>query len=145
MDGFCDAEALLTDIGQLRELKQPRLSSLTAFPIVNCSDLSQLTRLESLYLTGSMLDDSSLAHLSGLRHIKLLSLPNNPIISAGLVHLSGLTELESLDLSYTEITEDGLVHLVPLKNCKKVTVRQTGVTVDGFSAFRAKQEAPQPR
>jgi hypothetical protein len=135
-------ESLLANIGRVQGLERLTLALPRNVPTTDFVHLSQLSRLQSLRIDDTSLDDSALAQLSGLNRMKTLSLAYNPISDVGLSRLSGLTELETLNLDHTKITDAGLVHLLPLKNCKMLTIANTGVTVDGLSDFRAKQGAP---
>jgi internalin A len=135
-------KSLLDHIGKLKGLRKLNLLGLPDVPTGDYSHLSELTRLEWLWLHGETVDDSVLAHLSGLKELKFLSLGYSKITDAGLAHLSGLTELESLRLDNTAISDEGLVHLVPLKKCKALSIANTRITIDGFSDFRAKHVVP---
>lgn len=68
--------------------------------------------LQSLWLGGCGLTDSSLAHLRHLTWLEHLDLSCNHISGEGLPHLAGMLLLERLELrGQSDLTEAGLAHL----------------------------------
>jgi hypothetical protein len=70
-----------------------------------------LPLLDSLVLSGTKVEDASLAHLARLKGLKSLLLEDTPITDAGLVHLAGLPGLKSLNLANTRVTDEGVARL----------------------------------
>jgi hypothetical protein len=62
-------------------------------------DLSVLTKLNTLTLSGFSLQDADLASLAGLHHLEWLVLENNSLSEAALMHLKDLSELKRLSIS----------------------------------------------
>lgn len=69
--------------------------------------VGHLSRLESLGLSPSSVDDEGLAHLKGLNELVSLDLGGTQVTDAGVAHLSGLTKLRDLGLAGTKVTDAG--------------------------------------
>ncbi len=94
--------------------------------------VGQLSRLDSLRLTGTAVTDAGLVHLKGLTSLRDLQLGNTQITdAAGLAHLKGLTALRQLLLFNTPVTDAGLDHLKDLTSLVLLDLSGTKVTDDG--------------
>jgi hypothetical protein len=93
--------------------------------------VAQLSRLDSLRLTGTAVTDAGLVHLKGLTGLEDLELGNTQITDVGLAQLKSLTALRQLLLFNTSITDAGLSHLKELPNLALLDLSRTKVTDDG--------------
>ena len=81
------------------------------FDLETLNQLSRITTLEELDLTGTDLTDQGLLELAVLPSLKILSLGRTEISDAGIAHLSQFKNLESVDLTGTAVTAAGLSRL----------------------------------
>ncbi len=89
--------------------------------------LDRLDRLESVDLSGSIVNDASLAHLGGLGRLTHLDLTADASLTdAGLAHLRGLRRLEWLGIHGEGVKGPGLASL-------KGLVRLEGLVLDSIS------------
>lgn len=91
-------------------------------------ELRAMTRLRNLRLSGTAVDDDTLAALGGLTNLAALALQETAVTDDGLGTLVGLTELRELSLYGTPITDRGLATLAELPRLAKLRLRRTGVT-----------------
>ena len=100
------------------------------------------TRLETLYLRHTNVNDAGLVHVKGMDHLKWLNLSDTMVGDAGLAHLSGLTGLQLLCLSDTRVSDAGLPHLTALSKLRELDfrrVRNTGsleLTIAGLNELQ---------
>ena len=100
------------------------------------ANLSVLTKVSSVDLSGTNVTDEGLAHLKPLIRLSELNLAHTQITDSGLAHLGGLTNLSVLDASNTKITDAGLVHLTGLKSLSKLNLAETQITDAGLARLR---------
>lgn len=89
--------------------------------------LSNMTRLESLDLTGCQITGRGLAALRNLKRLKRLSLGWTQVDDAGLEVIGGFPLPESLEIYPTKITNAGLVHLRGLTNVRRLWASDNAV------------------
>ena len=82
--------------------------------------LEGLTRLQTLSLARTEVNDAGLGHLEGLTRLQTLSLERTQVGDAALGHLKGLTRLKGLNLAETKITDAGLEHLTGLTQLRSL-------------------------
>ncbi len=83
--------------------------------------LSELIRLESLVLVGTIVTDDGLRHLERLQRLERLKISSPHITDRGIARLRKLRNLSKLCLVGTSITEAGVVKLQSgLPNCEIV-------------------------
>lgn len=95
--------------------------------------LTQLTSLESLNLSHTLIEDSDLEIIGKLSDLELLWLGGTRIHDEGLSHLSKLTRLTLLDLSDTLVSDHGLPSLAGLLRCESLFLIRTRVTCSGVA------------
>jgi len=106
----------LTFIAELTDLEYLELSGRVAYS--ERTQLSHLTKLETLILRGVEVDGSWLASLSGLTHLKSLDLYATSLSDEDLTHLGNLNQLEFLNLKHTHVSDDSLASLSGLQSLK---------------------------
>jgi hypothetical protein len=96
---------------QLAPLKSLReLQDLVFGPYISSKGLVHLrglTKLRSLNIDSSAIDDAGLPHLAALRQLEYLAIQGAPITDNGLEHLKGLANLRDLTLDNTQVTSAG--------------------------------------
>jgi hypothetical protein len=100
----------------------------------------QLAAIESLgeleYLVvGPYVSSKGLVHLRGLTKLLSLNVASSAIDDAGLRHLAALQRLEYLAIQGAPITDSGLEHLKGLENLRDLTLHNTQVTSAGARAL----------
>ncbi len=100
------------------------------------ANLSELTKVSSVDLSGTDVTDEGLAHLKPLIRLSELNLGDTQITDSGLAHLGGLTNLSILDASNTKITDAGLVHLRGLRRLSELNLARTQITDAGLARLR---------
>ncbi|KAJ8010161.1 hypothetical protein DPEC_G00072110 [Dallia pectoralis] len=136
-------------------MQQLRLLSIKHTKVMDVSALAQLPGLQTLYLDGTGISESSLEHLathltlsalslagistadgnhalqiiSGLK-LTYLNLPGrHSVTDAGITFLSQLSRLSELDLTdYTNVTDQGVTQLATMTRLKKLSLSNTQVT-----------------
>jgi Leucine-rich repeat (LRR) protein len=118
----------LEELEQLPHLKYLHLGffsteQITGRALINVSELSNLKHLD---LSGSHFTDEDLLNLAALKKLKMLDLRNMRISGSGLAFIN-LEELETLDLSDTTLSDEELAHVVKLKRLKHLEIGGTKV------------------
>ena len=99
--------------------------------------LAKLTRLESLRLWRSPLDDACLEHLRGLTALETLDLRETRLTDSGVDHLKGMDRLETLRIDCSKLTDAGLDKLAGLAALKDLRLLPASkVTPQGLAAYR---------
>ncbi len=86
------------------------VATFSATPVV-LAKVGRLSRLESLGLSPSTIDEEGLAHLEGLNNLVYLDLGGTRVTDAGIVRLCRLTKLTALSLAGTKVTDAGIKEL----------------------------------
>ena len=97
----------LAALGELKSLKQLKLSSKGEVTQAAWAKLIGLKQLTTLSLEGSSLDDASLAELANLTALEQLNLPASNVTGTGLKALTNLKNLKSLMLPASPFTDEG--------------------------------------
>jgi len=84
---------------------------LTPTTDATLDQISQLTRMQNLYLGHTQVTDAGLAHLQKLTNLEILDLDDTAVTDAGLQHLTGLTKLKWLSVRHTQVTDVGIADL----------------------------------
>jgi len=108
--------------------------SLAGAAVASLRPLAGLTRLRSLDLTATPIDDAGLAPVAGFPDLGRLTLARTRVGDAGLAHLVGLTNLTDLGLSGTRVTDAGLARLPRLSS---LDLSSTAITDAGLPALLA--------
>lgn len=95
--------------------------------------VSDLGRLESLYVGGSPITDAGVEHVASVKKLTDLSLRGTCVTDAGMKSLSSLTRLRYLNLDQTNITDSGLAALEGLDELHVLSVCGTHVTEVGLA------------
>ncbi len=146
-DGVTDSACVT--VGEMHQLKALNLKK-TGFEAVRItndglSQLSGLTWLEALTLSGNRISDDGLRHLRRMSQLRVLDLSRLPLTNAGLAHLTPLEHLAELDLLYSEgfagpiVTDAGvssLTKLASLTRLNLVGARITDDALDDLSQMR---------
>jgi hypothetical protein len=108
------------NLSRLSTLKELVLSG-TRIDDEDLRHLGRLDGLESLYIADANITDDGLAHVGRMRSLVDLVISGNVISDRGLTHLRGLTKLERLTMVDTRATSAGIDDLRrALPNCKVV-------------------------
>jgi hypothetical protein len=123
----------VTDDGtdRLKGLKNIRALQLQSTAIKKLDFLDEMLDLESLNLSHTPIDDTSLAHVKGLKKLRGLLIHSfwdggAHITDTGLENLKGLTELRTLFIFGTKTTDVGLKHLSGLSNLEYLAIGSFG-------------------
>ncbi|XP_056155397.1 uncharacterized protein si:ch73-173p19.1 isoform X2 [Lampris incognitus] len=146
---------------------QLRLLSIKQTKVSDVSALKELSSLQTLYLDGTGVTESSLECLSTHPTLSALSLAGIPVVDGnhilqiisglrltqftlpgrhsvsdiGLSFLSRLSLLSELDLTdYTQVTDQGVSHLSTMIRLKKLSLSNTQVSDVGLLALHGLQE-----
>jgi Leucine-rich repeat (LRR) protein len=150
--------AFLAAILKLSRLVELRLDflNLTSQDFVN---LNEATALETLWLTGSSINDQILPLVQGVKTLTSLTIKSTKISDAsmkalaalpllknlhlpasisdnGVADLSASSSLEDLDLSYTTITAKALASLSNLKSLSTLYVNDTTLSDDSMAEVK---------
>ena len=156
-----DTQITGAGLSSLREMTQLSALHAVGAPIDTLEPIRHLTKVRTLILAGTKIDDAGLApvagfyelyylalqytsvgdaglaHIARLSNMKILHLHGTRISDDGLIHLAGLSRLESLSLSETAITDRGLKHLMGLTSLKSIAIdSQAGVTTAGITSLQ---------
>lgn len=148
-------------------IPQLRLLSIKQTMVGDVSALAQLHSLQTLYLDGTCVRESSLEHLathptlsalslagipvtdgnhalqiiSGLRLTQLTLPGRHSVTDGGLSFLCRLSLLTELDLTdYTHVSDQGVAQLATMTRLKKLSLSNTQVTDAGLPPLRNLQE-----
>lgn len=97
--------------------------------------IGRLTRLESLSLDHTRITGAGLRHIASLPRLETLSLRACTLDAAGMRHLAKLPQLRSLDLEGARLDDEALAALVELKGAQVVLSR----TIPGLPLPRTAQ------
>ena len=97
----------------------------------------QKSPLRKLYLSGTSLEDSGLAHLALQDKLKILVLANTRITDRGIAEAELPQSLECIVLTNTRIGDRALERLQQLPHLVAVHIGQTCITQDGLNRFYA--------
>lgn len=104
--GITDAN--LKEISRLKNLRNLKLIGSEKITAEGLGHLAKLTKLSSLDLSHSDINDNTVKRLSSIQSISSLNLKRTKITDASLRELSGLKKLRSLNLNETGVTLEGL-------------------------------------
>jgi Leucine-rich repeat (LRR) protein len=93
--------------------------------------LAGLTRLESLYLANTSVDDAGLSSIQHLSSLTTLQLGGTKVTDKGMDALDHLVHLKTLSLGGTTVTDRGLVHLRDLRHLETISLRDTKTSKGG--------------
>ncbi len=97
--------------------------------------LAGLSKLETLYLVNTAVDDGGIAHVSQLKSLKTLNLSGTRITDVGMRALDELPNLQTLGLGRTVVSDQGLVQLRDLRKLSTVVLRDTKTSKRGVQAL----------
>ncbi len=126
-EGISKLKAIRTVTGVSWTMATPSAKSL--------EELSQLPRLDALYLNTIEFSEEHLAALTKLK-IRMLHLLNAGVDDVVAKRLATMTQLEYLDINFGKITDEGLQALQSLKSLKTIDLRSNLVTAEGMAAFK---------
>jgi len=113
------------DISRLRSLTDLMLQfSTKRLRADHLACLKSLTKLRSLQLLATTVNDEALAHLRGLTNLCRLQIGGPKVTDAGVAHLSALGRLADLSL-VGNISDTGLRHLERLSGLKSVQIKSS--------------------
>ena len=122
-------------LDHLKGLSNLKVLTLHGTRITSLEPLRPLTKVSSLCIAYTPVDDSALAFLRNWPQLYRLDLRRTNVTDAGLIALSGLPTLRELDLSQTKVTDAGLRHLAGSKSLRSVRVQGTEITDAGIAEF----------
>lgn len=88
----------------------------------------KLTRLRSLSINKTKINDAGIAKLAGLKSLTYLDLRETPITDSSLASISKMQGLRTLNLANTKVTDKGLRYLISMPNLKRLDLSQTAIT-----------------
>lgn len=124
------ADADLRPLGDLTGLEWLALSG-TVVGDAGLENIEELFELDRLWLCSTGLTDAGMVHLAKLRGLEGLWLDDNQIGDAGLVHLAPLNSLEVLSLSRTRVSDAGLPYLAEMSELRTLRLDGTDCTLSG--------------
>lgn len=109
---------------------------LSSSRIDDLSPIRGLNNLRMLSLPKASITDEGLAPIAGLSKLDHLTLTGNPRLGdAGMAHLSRLTKLQSLSLSGTAVSDAGLPTIARITSLHSLSLGKTRVTDAGLAAL----------
>lgn len=126
------AECILA-ISQLSSLQSLDMSGSLLPDGATLQRLEQLTSLLSLNLSGTDLSDDDLRCLQGCRALASLNLMGCPITDGGTASLISLASLRRLDVSHTGIGDESMLLLAALHGLSYLDVCQTEVSEEALT------------
>jgi len=99
--------------------------------------LESLTKLKTLDLGDTQLDDGDLSGFGKLTQLETLSLENTPITGAGFGQLKGLDKLVALNLNRTRVGDSALRKFDKLPKLQRLELSNTRVSDGGLSHILA--------
>lgn len=126
-------------------VRDSMLSAIAVFPhvqTINCTNADNITgsglaalrglsKLETLYLVHTQVDDAGLRHIRHLTSLKTLQLGHTKITDAGMPALDSLSQLQTLSIANTAVSDEGLVQLRDLRKLSTLILRDTKTTRRG--------------
>ena len=125
----------LAALGELKSLKQLKLSSKGKVTETAWAKLIGLKQLTTISLEGSSLDDASLAQLANLTALEQLNLPESSVTGTGLKALTNLKNLKSLMLPASPFTDEGAELLRGLPALEWLNLSGTKITDRALDAI----------
>ncbi len=104
--------------------------------------LGQLTQVQSLDLTSSMIDDEAVRHLAKMTNLTELSLRDTIVTGDAISHLRTLPKLRWISLASTRLTAAEFEQLAGLKNLEFVEVSGTqfrGASLQALASLKKLQ------
>lgn len=128
----------MTDQGLKRLANLTELEVLMMHGSDNLTDegyrhVASLTNLRALGLGMSSVEDSSLVQISELTNLIFLDVTGAPITDTGVQHLSKLQRLESLALVSTQISDKSMVVVAELPRLMSLDIRGCNITDAGLA------------
>jgi hypothetical protein len=99
-------------------------------------NLSDLSNLEELRLSGGLISDHGLKNLGKFPNLHRLMMDNTQITDSGLSYVKNLKHLEELSLRYNIISDAAIPDLSKLSNLKLLDVERTAITVSGWAELK---------
>ncbi|MHB1948410.1 MAG: hypothetical protein ACYCQI_09885 [Gammaproteobacteria bacterium] len=97
--------------------------------------LNSNSKIKSLYLSATGLDDKSVRQLAKCKHIKKMYLEDNEIGNGGAIALASANRLKKLHLSLNLIGDLGAKHLAECRSLVELDVSENGITDKGAQYF----------
>lgn len=116
-------------------LSNLRVLTLHGTRITSLEPLRPLTKVSSLCIAYTPIDDSALGFLRAWPQLNSLDLRETNVSDTGMKVLSQLPALQTLNLADTRVTDAGLEHLIGLKSLRSLSAKGTGVTDAGIKAL----------
>jgi tRNA A-37 threonylcarbamoyl transferase component Bud32 len=129
------ADAGLSHLAGLRQL-DGLLLSRTRIGDAGLKHLAALPSLRTLVLVKARVSGAGLAHLASSR-LGTLILDQTDVDDAALVHIKAMTQLQWLHLAETKIGDAGLAHLGAMVQLKHLVLAQTKLTDTGLKSLAA--------
>jgi hypothetical protein len=157
-DSAVDDQAI-ANLPVFPEMRHLNLVRCTQFGPAGLAPFRCSLKMEVLSVSGSRIDDASLACLRGMPNLKSLDISDTRVTSRGMAelaglkslttvllngvsidddslrHLSGMQALRLLELRNTPIGDAGLVHLAGLRSLRHLVLRGTKVTGRGLESL----------
>lgn len=120
----------------LRRLRQLKHLSLSHIDDAGMVAVSGLDKLETLVICSKRLGASQPEPWTSLTRLRSLSLTNSAVDDAGLLNVARLTNLEDLNLEGTRITDAGVAELERMTRLRGLNLRRTLVTPGGIAKLQ---------
>jgi len=124
--------ALLQEISQVSTLTDLNLTG-TVLTDDALAPLEKMVHLKTLRLNRTGVTDAALRHLAGCKALTVLEVGRGRITDSGLATVSQLPQLVNLNLTGVPITDDGLIHLRQLPALRQLWLNETRITDAGVA------------
>lgn len=101
-------DAMLKDVSRIEQITVLKLAGSRSVTDFGISELSRLTRLRYLDLSGTSITDQGLGVLRALRELETVSLAWTKVTDAGVANLSGCERLSNVNLAGTSCGDGAL-------------------------------------
>jgi len=128
---------VLANLATLRKLTSVDMTGCAAVGDDGLAEISDLTQLRTLSLSGSQVTDQGLRHLKDMSQTSHLWLGDTNVTDEGLKQLSHMKRMYWLDLRGTRVTDEGLKHLTSMNNLWQLVFWDTQVTEAGVKRIRS--------
>ena len=126
-----------TAIGKLAGLKELKLKDVRATTL---NQISGLSKLEVLSLTGAKIAPASVPSLGEFSELRELDLSGSSIADAAFATLKKLDKLETLDLAKTDVTDACVDTVAEMKKLKSLNVSVTRISLEGYKKLNEMRE-----
>jgi len=142
-DKYQDAnDAVLEDVSNLTNLQVLDLSG-TRILGTGLKHLKKLKQLKWISFAGTHVEDEELAALAGLNALEYLNFNNVPIGNEGMIHIGKIKTLKAVVLSGTSVDDEGLEHIKDSTSLRQLSFFRNPITDEGLKYLAGLTEMEQ--